>query len=115
VNTDNIYGSVLAIPTQEEWLYSKPTDLASYCRNAAYCVRRTDKKAELFIHLRYDLMNVYFPHKVFSTNQVGLDFFQVTLDIIEGRLSIPSKKDEKGNKKSEYELNYIEWLELHKI
>ncbi len=72
-----------------------------------------ENKIIVFIEWRYRKLALAFPHETFSVSQSSLDFFAQTLLYLESKL--PSKYDEKNNKKSIYELNYIEWMEKNKI
>jgi hypothetical protein len=95
--------------------YSKPTDLKKFCLVTSFNIKNVKGgKFTYFIYSRYELLSKYFPHKTFSVGQATLDFFHETFLILDGQIPMPSEYDEKGNKKSEYELNYINWLKQHK-
>jgi hypothetical protein len=92
-----------------------PQRVILFLRNAKWVLQDTGNNPKVFLEWRYDKLNKLYPHKTFSVGQATYEFFHDTLEILEGRAPMPSKYDEKGNKKSEYELNYIEWLESHQI
>lgn len=64
-----------------------------------------DERWSYFVEARYAVLRSKFPHETFSVEQCTYEFFQVTLDYLEGHQELP--KREAGNV---YKNNYIDWV-----
>lgn len=64
----------------------------------------SEEKFNIFVEMRYNLLRVHWPHETFSVEQGTYEFFQNTLDYLEGRLEIPRKET------NSYQANYFNWI-----
>ena len=79
--------------------------LKHFCELANFSISQSNDKVSEFMRLRYDVMSKQFPHDVFSVEQATLDFFEKTLDILNGSVTVTKEEENK----SKYTKNYYEW------
>lgn len=79
--------------------------LSEYC---AICAEklRNNRNYSAFIEIRYYEMSKLFPHKPFSVDQGTDDFFEITLDYLNGA--------EFPEYTSEYHTNYFNWIKKYR-
>lgn len=66
-------------------------------------------KLPLFLLLRYDRLNRFYPHPTFSAGEATLDFFEKTLLCLTGETPIPATKEEDRP----FRANWLEWCRVH--
>ncbi len=70
----------------------------------------------LFVELRYDRMNRFYPHGVFSVNEATPEFFRETLDHLVGDNHIADRRP--GNALTgaadPYWVSYRDWVRAHR-
>jgi len=66
-------------------------------------------KITAFALLRYHELGLEFPHRVFSTEEASLDFFEKTAAYLKDPATIPEKAPD-GTPFLEYKKNYFDWL-----